>query len=126
MFIIDPATDEVTSVPDQATVSNLGFAQDGELLAIIDSDGTIRLWDVERNTSAGVVWDGSGAVVGSPSWYDPATDTMWLAASGRILQVPLDPAVWVERACGIVGRDFTEDEWDRFVPGDEPLQSACP
>ena len=27
--------------------------------------------------------------------------------------------------CEIVGRDFTQAEWDRFVPGGEPLQSSC-
>ena len=30
-----------------------------------------------------------------------------------------------ERACEVVGRDFTDEEWDRLVPGDVALQSAC-
>jgi len=45
--------------------------------------------------------------------------------SGRLLEIPLDPERWVERACDIVGRDLTSDEWQRYVPGDEDVQSAC-
>jgi hypothetical protein len=87
----------------------------------------VRLWDVEREQYAGLVWNGSGqASTASPSWYDEATETMWVASSGKYLGIPLNPERWVERACQIVSRDLTQAEWDRFVPGNEPLRSACP
>jgi hypothetical protein len=72
-----------------------------------------------------LMWEGSGAVIGSPSWYDESTDSIWTGSSGKLLQLPLDPGRWVERACEVVGRDFTQEEWDRLVPGDGSLQSAC-
>ena len=73
-----------------------------------------------------MIWDGEGgAIPGSPSWYDPAAETMWIFVSGELLQVPLNPARWIEKACALVGDGFTQDEWDRYVPGDEPLTSAC-
>ena len=90
-------------------------------------DGTVRLWDVVREEFAGLVWNGSGqGSPASPSWYDEATGTIWVASSGKYLQIPLDPERSVERACEIISRDLTQDEWDRFVPGNEPLRSACP
>jgi WD40 repeat protein len=125
VLIVDPATGELDPLPDIEPVSNLGFARNGELLVITSSDGTVRLWDVDRAASGGIAWHGSGAVGGSPSWYDEATESIWVHSSGKLLQIPLNPVRWVERACEIVGRDFTQEEWDRFVPGDEPLQSAC-
>ena len=125
LVIVDPMTGAVDHLPEVGTISNFGFGRDGELLALTGRDGTVRLWDVEREEYAGLVWNGSGAGRGSPSWYDEATETIWVASSGKYLQIPLNPERWVERACEIVGRDLTQDEWDRFVPGNDPVRSAC-
>jgi hypothetical protein len=59
------------------------------------------------------------------SWYDDESESLWLGTSGKLLQVPMNPHGWIDRACELVGRDFTQDEWDRFVPGNLPLRSAC-
>ncbi|MEE8492018.1 MAG: hypothetical protein V3S60_10270, partial [Acidimicrobiia bacterium] len=99
--------------------------RNGELLVIITLDGTVRVWDVERHEYVGVIWDGTGAEIGTPLWYDEAADSVWLSIPGRIVRLPLSPQRWVDRACELAGRDFTQEEWDRFVPGDQPLQSAC-
>jgi WD40 repeat protein len=123
--IVDPRTDDVQEPTTTDVIVNLGFARDGQYLALTSRDGTVRLWDVERQTSAGLVWDGSGARILTNSWYDETSDSIWITTSGRLIEVPLDPEVWVERACAVVGRDFTDDEWDRLVPGDGPRRSAC-
>ncbi|MDH3247398.1 MAG: protein kinase [Acidimicrobiia bacterium] len=125
LLLIDTTTGEIELVPTLDGVANLGFGRDGELLAVTGFDGTVRLWGVERRDWAGLIWDGEGAVRGSPSWYDPETESMWLFATGKLLQAPLNPERWIEKACEVVGRGFTQDEWDRYVPGDEPLTSAC-
>ena len=57
---------------------------------------------------------------------DDATDTVWVVTSGKLLQFSLDPQRWAQKACEIVGRNLTPDEWDRFVSGSGPVQSACP
>lgn len=126
LVIVDPKTGDIDRLPDVGPVSNFGFGRDGELLALTGRDGTVRLWDVEREQYAGLVWNGTGAGRGSPSWYDEATETIWVASSGKYLQIPLNPERWVQRACEIISRDLTQDEWDRFVPGNEPPRSACP
>ena len=123
--VIDPETGDTDALPVLEPIVNIGFGREGELLALTGADGTVRLWDVERSTSAGVVWSGTGAVAGSPSWYDPVTDSMWVASSGRLLSIPLEPAGWIERACEIAGRGFTQEEWDRYVPRGGAVQSAC-
>lgn len=71
------------------------------------------------------MWDGTGVRPSSPSWYDPATESIWVYTSGRLVEIPLSPERWVERACDIVGRDLTPDEWQRYVPGGDDVQSAC-
>lgn len=123
--IIDPVTGETETLPTLEPISNLGFGREGELLALTGLDGTVRLWDLERGVSAGVAWSGAGAAVGSPSWFDADSNSIWVASSGKVLNIPLDPAQWIEQACDVVGRDLTQDEWDRYVPGDQQRQSAC-
>ena len=126
VVIVDPATGRVDRLRRTSGVSSVGFAQSGELLAIGGTDGTIRLWDIERGTSAALVWRGTGQRVDIPFQDDTSSDSLWVLSGDRMLEIPLDPALWIERACEFVGRDFTADEWDRLVPGDgEPDQSAC-
>jgi WD40 repeat protein len=125
VVVIDPASSEVEHLPGNDSVANLGFARDGQLLVITGFDGTVRVWDLVRGEPAGLVWDGTGVGLSSPSWYDESSDSIWVFSSGRLLEIPLDPQRWVERACDIVGRDLTSDEWGRYVPGDEDVQSAC-
>jgi len=125
-FIIDLATEETRGFALSGDVANVAFARGGEVLVTTAFDGAVRIWDVDGDSPPAFVWDGSGAVGGSsPSWYDEATDSIWVGSSGRVLQIPLDPQEWIARACEVVSRDLTQEEWERFVPGDEPLQPAC-
>ncbi len=125
LAIIDPAKEVVQILPDTNLVVNLTFARDGKFLAILDADGTLRLWDVERRLMIGAIWDGIGADIEEPLWYDTTTDSLWLSASGKLVRLPLSPQRWTARGCQMVGRDFTQEEWTKYVPGDAPLRSAC-
>lgn len=123
--IIDVASGEVEQVPGNSIASTLGFNGDGSVLGISAWSGEVRLYDVGSREVPPIIWDGTGTFGAEPGWYDAATDSLWLPASGQVLEIPLDPARWVEKACAIVDRDLTQEEWDRFVPGNEPLRSVC-
>lgn len=123
--IVDPTTSDVAVVLGVDNAVSVGFVRDGELLVIVEQDGTVRLWDVARGESIGVLWAGLGSASASPPWYDATTDSVWVATSGKLLRFPLDPDRWVEKACELVGRSLTQDEWTSYVPGDGPPQSAC-
>jgi len=58
-------------------------------------------------------------------WFDEERGTVWVATAEGLAEFSLDAARWIEKACEFVGRDLTQEEWDEYVPGDEPLQSAC-
>ena len=123
--IVDPATGEVETVPTTSNITSTGFARAGSLFIFASVDGDVRLWEIGTDEPPTLVWNGTGATSAGPPWYDESTDSVWIATSGSIINVPLDANQWIERACQIVGRNLTQDEWDRFVPTNRPLQPAC-
>lgn len=123
--LVDFATGSVTTVPVSGQVANIGLGSNGKFLVITTTDGSIRLWDVERGLFAAQVWDGAGVGPGSPSWFDAANDSIWVASSARLLEIPLDPDRWIERACEVVDRSLTQEEWDQFVGEDREPQNVC-
>ncbi len=124
-IVVDAEGESVRRVSDVGAVVSVGFARNGSLLVVVEADGTVRLWDTERAEGVGILWNGNGTAPSSPPWYDEATDTIWVATSGKVLQFSLDPVRWVEQACELVSRELTADEWDRLVPGSAPQRPAC-
>lgn len=123
--IIDPGSESVEILDDVGSVATLGFAREGELLVIVGADGTVRLWDIDLGQPVGIVWKGIGGASPSPPFYDASSDSIWVATSGRLVKIPLDPSAWIERACEVIDRQLTEAERDRFVPGGDPPTPVC-
>jgi DNA-binding SARP family transcriptional activator/tRNA A-37 threonylcarbamoyl transferase component Bud32 len=123
--ITDLDDESVRALPSFGRVENIGFARGGAMLVIQSADGAVNLWDVEAAAFAGTLWNGTGAGFDGP-WYDEASDSIWVLTSDEIVRLPLDATVWRQRACEAAGRDLTQDEWDRLVPGGGPVQPSCP
>ncbi len=122
--IVDLEDRTVRMLPSFGEVRSVGWARAGRVLVVQGVDGSVNLWDVESDTFAGKLWTGNGSGFSSP-WYDEVTDSIWVASSDEIVQLPMDKDVWSERACEAAGRNLTQDEWDRLVPGGGSVQSAC-
>ena len=125
LAIVDLPTGDVEQVPGSYVASSLGFSGDVSVLGISTWDGEVRLYDVGSGEVATLIVEGAGAEGAEPGWFDAEAASLWMPTAGRILEIPLDPARWIAKACEIVARDLTPEEWDRFVPGDQPLRSVC-
>lgn len=126
LAILDPL-EEGSSVliGGLGTIVGMTFVDRGGLVTV-ESEGTVRLWDAVTGGSIGVLVDGGGSTPPSTPWFDSDRGTVWVASSGRLIEISLDPARWIDKACEFVERDLTRDEWNRYVPGDEPPRSTCP
>jgi serine/threonine protein kinase/DNA-binding winged helix-turn-helix (wHTH) protein len=124
VVILNPTTEQLTRVPTSGPVSTVLFARGGTLLLTGDRDGVVRLWDVREGVSRGVFLR-TGEPIDHSSWYDEDTDSLWIRSGTRLLKLPLNPAVFLERACEILNRDLTQQEWDTYVKLGGQVQSAC-
>ena len=122
-----------TQQPDGAVIiagdggdAALAFSPDGQLLATADTDGTVRLWDVDTQQQIGPAvtaseTGGTNAVAFSPNGELLATANA--DGTGQLLDVAF-PRDLTRAACAIAGRSLTPREWSIYAPG-EPYEKVC-
>jgi WD40 repeat protein len=117
-------------------VTGTAFRPDGTVLATTDILGGTRLWDPATGLALGgelkSLWPDSLEpnvplpFLGLRNAFSP--DGKLLAATGadgRAMVWNLDPAVWRQRACAIVGRNLTREEWRLYLPSGAPYRATC-
>lgn len=125
VVIVDLATRTIETVPGVRAAATFGFNADGSILAMSLRDGTIRLHEIGQGAPV-TVFTGRGLdSAAEPGWYDPAAGSVWMPIGNSVVEVLLDRALWSDRACGVLSRDFTQTEWNLYVPGDLPLRQVC-
>ncbi len=116
----EPATmhaapaDDVEWLPDSNTVVTAGF------------DEVVSLYDVRRDLVRAQPLPASD-VRGEGHTFlmpEPSDELVVLSEDGSGRRYPLDPARWLARACDVAGRDLTQVEWDRYLPG-RPYEPVC-
>jgi WD40 repeat protein len=89
------------------------------------SDGRVRLWTGSPLHQLGADFESDPGHWGNAAYtrdgkhlivvYDDRTGYVW----------PVDPAAWASHACAVAGRNFTHEEWRRFV-GRARYSATCP
>ncbi len=123
--LVEPETGAVSELAGAGVLRGLTFSSDGSQLVGVRSDGAVGWWDVGTGEMIGNLWTVTNDTEYSAPWFDTDKGTVWVTSGSRLLELHLEPGRWIERACDFVGRDLTSEEWDRYVPGDGPVHSAC-
>ncbi|WP_324274307.1 hypothetical protein [Blastococcus brunescens] len=88
-------------------------------------DATVRLFDVERGSSAPSRCGRRPTRVPAPPGSCRSRGGGHRPERGPAgPAVPLDPGRWADQACRIVDRDLTREEWDRYLP-EQPYEATC-
>lgn len=122
--VTHPTNPPINLLGHQNWVQDLAFSPDGESLATMSEDKTIRLWNISRPNTEPVTLFYAGGV--SAIAYSP--DGRWLAAGsydGTVRLWWLQVNDLVDLACRTAGRNLTAREWRTFF-GAAPQHQTCP
>jgi WD40 repeat protein len=118
-------------------ITGASFDSTGSFLATTSLFGGTRLWDPATGLAYG------DELVGTPvpASLLPSIDIPFVGVrnsfspNGKLLAVAgvetratlwdVDPAVWRRRACAIVGRNLSRDEWNLYLPSGMPYRPTC-
>jgi WD40 repeat protein len=104
--------------------SHTAFSADGKLLATSgDNENSTTLWDTSTMSRLITLPGLSQSITGIS--FRP--DSLFLASGlkdGSIIVWDISPESWLQKACEIVGRNFTRAEWTQYFPN-EPYRKTC-
>ncbi len=103
----------------------LSFSPDGRILASSGSDSKIFLYDVSTGALVGRAIEPDNSSWLYAEFRPDRNELVGYFSNGALHRWDLDPASWTRHACEIAGRDMTQEEWQRALPG-RPYQHVCP
>jgi len=119
-------------------VTGAAFDPAGSFLATTSILGGTRLWDPATGLGYGDELVGSAIPGSLTSTIDLpflglrnafSPDGTLLATAGvdaRGMLWDVDPPLWRQRACAIVGRNLTREEWKLYLPSGTSYRATCP
>lgn len=113
--------EEIVRWDHGSPVSFLTFSPDGMQLASGGSD-EVRVWDIRTGKENARI-----ELSGPINTVAFSLDSRWLYIASRnsVSRHALRPEDILEQICSRLWRNFTQEEWQRYLPG-EPYRKTCP
>jgi WD40 repeat protein len=110
-------------------VTSVSISPDGKILASGGEDQDIILWDIldpESPSQRAVLKGHSSAILSGGIFFLPDGKTLISASKEEVIVWDIDGQSWIDKACDIAGRNFTQAEWGQFVGRSIPYHATCP
>jgi WD40 repeat protein len=125
----DPRTGQGLGHPTlvaEAPVSAIAFAPDGRTFATSGgSSGHTKVWVTATLQQLGDDFPGGEGSWGSVGYTPNGRYLFSVYADGSAYRWPATVTAWQDQACRVAGRNFTREEWRRFVTG-RSYERVCP
>ena len=127
--ILDTATGRLVHRPAKLFSSFVGDVEwlpDGDTVVASGEDDVAAMYDVDRDIVRVGSMPATDTLVDGYAYLmpGPTDEVRVLDGQHRGHRYPLDPSLWLARACQIAGRDLTPAEWHRYVPT-RPYRATC-
>lgn len=118
-------------VGDALSAGAVAVDSQGERLALLRSDGAVRLWDLKTGAALAETLRLDRLILAPFPSYDaidfsPDGRQIAIAAGSQLVLWDVEPASWVREACRIANRDLTRAEWAEYIGPDIAYEATCP
>ena len=124
----NPATGKMighTTVVANGPVAGLAFAPDGKTFATAGFGGATRIWETSTLQQFGTDFPSSTGLWGNVAYTPDGRSFFYTYGDGSAYRFPATVQAWERQACAQAGRNFTTEEWSRFVGG-RSYSKICP
>jgi WD40 repeat protein len=109
-----------------APVASLSFSPDAATFAEVGgSDGLAKLWTTVTEQQLGATFPGDPGQWGNAQYTPDGSHLVVVYQDGKAFVWPTSLGAWEQHACDVAGRNFTPEEWQRFV-GSRSYSAVCP
>jgi WD40 repeat protein len=110
-------------------VTAVAISPDNMTLASGGEDQDIILWDISNPglpTQRVTLHGHTGTVLNGGLFFLSDGKTLVSATSQGVIFWDVDPQSWIDKACRLAGRNFTESEFSQFVSPTDRYHVTCP
>jgi WD40 repeat protein len=98
-------------------IASLDFDQRGTTFATTGgSDGTAKIWTTATLQQLGTAFEGDPGQWGTARFTPDGAHLVVAYGDGTGFVWPTTVAAWAAHACAVADRNFTREEWRRYVP----------
>ncbi len=118
----DLSTHQTIGIPflgHQGKINAVTLSPDGKMLASAGNDGLIILWDVKTQQAIINPLFKQYNGIYSLSFSPDGKNLISADYDGKIMLWEVDPNTWKQMTCQRIGRNFTQEEWRLYFPGEE-------